>query len=101
MRTMLSASTRTLAAAPKAFRVGGQDCLRHSRQFAEMFSGRVAREQIHVRSHDNSYHLVKSHFGFPTENFFAFEASTSSTSISAGRSYRGSSFTNYFQSRSA
>jgi hypothetical protein len=44
MQTIVSASTRTLAAAPKAFRVGWQECLRHSRQFTEMFSGRVKRE---------------------------------------------------------
>ncbi len=42
MQTILSASARGLAAASPS--VGGQNRLRHSRQFAEMFSGRVARE---------------------------------------------------------
>jgi hypothetical protein len=76
MQTILSASTRTLAAAPRAFRVGGQDCLRHSRQFAKIFSGRVAREQIHDRIHDNSHQFVKSHFGFSTENFLRLRSVT-------------------------
>ena len=64
MQTILSASTRR------------QDRLRHSRQFAETFSGRIAREQIHVRVHHDSHQLVKSHFGFPTENFLRLRSVT-------------------------
>jgi hypothetical protein len=64
MQTILSASTRTLAAASPSG--GGQHRLRPSRQFAETFSGRVSREQIHVRVHHDSHQLVKSYFGFPT-----------------------------------
>src|SRR5258708_4224482 len=40
-------------------------------------------------------------FGSQSRIFFAFDASPSSTSTSAGRSYRRSCFTNCFQSRSA
>src|SRR6266853_666997 len=64
MQTILSASTRT------------QDRLRHSRQFAETFSGRIARDQIHVRVHHDSHQLLKSHFRFPTENFLRLRSVT-------------------------
>src|SRR5206468_5724163 len=74
MRTILSASSRRLAAASPS--VGGQDRLRHSRQFAEMFSGRVARQQIHIRVHHDSHEFVKSHFWFPTENFLRLRSVT-------------------------
>src|SRR6059058_3345809 len=33
-----------------------------------MFSGRFAREQLHVRVHHDSHKLVKSDFWFPAEN---------------------------------
>jgi hypothetical protein len=44
----------------------------HSRQFAEMFSGGVAREQIHVRVDHDANQLVEAHFWFPTENLLRF-----------------------------
>ena len=72
MQTILSASVRTLAAAPKAFRVGGQDCRRHSRQFAEMFSGRVARKQIHVRIDHDANQFLETRLRFPIKNLFYF-----------------------------
>src|SRR5260370_41081670 len=74
MRTILSASTRRLAAARPS--TGRQDCLCHSRQLAEMFFGGVAREQTHVRVHHDSYEVAKSNLWFPTENILRLRSIT-------------------------
>src|SRR6059036_2157618 len=41
-----------------------------------MFSGRVAREQIHVRVHHDSHEFLKSYLWFPVENFFRLRSVT-------------------------
>src|SRR5438094_10372062 len=46
------------------------------RQFAEMFSRRFSREQLHVGIHHDSHKFVKSNFCFPAENFLRLSSVT-------------------------